>query len=54
MWKVTIFIITLCIGLQLTSAQDESPITVQEYLSINSDITEQPAQVIENTGYKTL
>ena len=40
MWNVAILIITICIGLQLTSAQDESPTTV-----INSDITEQPAQV---------
>lgn len=47
MWKVTIFIITLCIGLQLTSAQDESETTV-----ISNDITEQPAQVIETPDIK--
>lgn len=41
MWKVAIFIITLCIGLQWTSAQDGSETT---------DITV-PVQVIESTGY---
>lgn len=47
MWNVNLFIITICIGLQLTNAQDESQTTV-----INNDITEQTVQV--NFKYRIL